>query len=744
MSVASRLAAWWSRSGGLPAVTRAVGEMPTGEPVTVEIFVDGLWSDITPLVMVRDDSGHIETTVGQSGEGSAVDPSSCRFQLNNRNGMFSPRNPMSPLYGKIGRNTKMRVSVPKGFVKDYRFQGEISAWPQKWDLTGRDVWVEVEAAGVLRRLNQGVAPLRSTLYRGLTAPGLTNKPVAYWPCEDATDATTIASGLSDGAPMTILGTPSLAAFSGFASSAALPTMGAGAFVGTVPPYVSPNKAFQVRFLLAVPAAGAVNGQRICSLRCTGSGRRLDLIYGTGGTLTLTGYDGDGTVLNTTGTWAFGVDGKLLRVDIEADQIGVTGDSSVTLASVEPGAHTGSAVVQTWGGVLFGQVTTVTMAPDGGLTDTAVGHISVQPDITTVFDLGPQLAAYDGETAGARVQRLEGEENIPFGSLGNLADTATMGPQGRDTVLNLVLECAAADMGILYERWTSFGLGYRTRISLENQSPGLALTYTSHHLADLPIPVDDDQLTRNDWTVSRPSGSSARSTLDTGALSTQDPPMGVGTYADSVTVNVQVDSQLPDQAAWRVHLGTVDEPRYPQISLNLAHASFVSNPQLRADALGLHPGDRITISDVPSWLPPGDISLLVLGRTETINHFQHTIVLNCAPESPYHLAVVDGTYGWADTEGSILAADAGAADTTVLVTTTAGPSWVPSAASLLASPDEFPFDVQTGGEVMTVTAITGTVADDFNRFVSSSWGTALTGETWTATGGSASDYSVQGA
>jgi hypothetical protein len=60
-------------------------------------------------------------------------------------------------------------------------------------------------------------------------------------------------------------------------------------------------------------------------------------------------------------------------------------------------------------------------------------------------------------------------------------------------------------------------------------------------------VDDDQATRNDITAVRKNGSSYRLVATSGPLSVQAPPLGVGRYDDSVTVNVQTDDQLQDQA-----------------------------------------------------------------------------------------------------------------------------------------------------------------------------------------------------
>lgn len=149
--VAALTAGWQRRLGGqagpLGPVSGGSGESPNGSRLQVELLVGGTWVDITAYVMQRDGSGGISISRGQPNEASGTDPSRCTFQLNNRDGRFSPRNPASPYFGLIGRNTPLRVSVPSGNDKSYRFQGEVAQWPQRWDTTGTDVWVELEAAG---------------------------------------------------------------------------------------------------------------------------------------------------------------------------------------------------------------------------------------------------------------------------------------------------------------------------------------------------------------------------------------------------------------------------------------------------------------------------------------------------------------------------------------------------------------------------------------------------------------------
>lgn len=79
--------------------------MPT---TRADLLIDRAWSNITPDVYSR---GAVTITRGRADEASRPEPSTCRLTLNNRSGKYSPRNPTSALYGKIGRNTPLRFGV---------------------------------------------------------------------------------------------------------------------------------------------------------------------------------------------------------------------------------------------------------------------------------------------------------------------------------------------------------------------------------------------------------------------------------------------------------------------------------------------------------------------------------------------------------------------------------------------------------------------------------------------------------
>lgn len=79
--------------------------------IQVDLKIDGAWTEITSDVYRRD---QITITRGRSNEEGVIGPGRCDLTLNNRSGKYSPRNPTGVYYGKIGRNTPIRVSVNHG------------------------------------------------------------------------------------------------------------------------------------------------------------------------------------------------------------------------------------------------------------------------------------------------------------------------------------------------------------------------------------------------------------------------------------------------------------------------------------------------------------------------------------------------------------------------------------------------------------------------------------------------------
>jgi hypothetical protein len=591
---------------------------------------------------------------------------------------------------------------------DPRFVGEVTSWPQMWDQTGTDIWSPVECADVVRRLGQGQQPLSSTLKAFIAGETAIR---AWWPMEDGTSATSFASGLSSGVPMTFTSaSPDLASdATSFVASKPLPQFNGARFTGIVSAYSSFSiGTIQTRFLLAIPAGGAVNGSSLIKLYCTGSAGIWELTYGTGGTLTLAARDSGDTLISTVVSGvAFALNGAPCYVSIHLVQN--AGNVDWALNTCTPGSPPAIGGVS---GTLAGQsvIQAKKLIMNNGLTltDTTVGHASVASTITTLTtDYVAVLNAYNGETATTRMRRLSTAVGVSFRSMGAPNGNVTLGPQELDTYLNVMQSAAATEGGILFSPKDLLGLAYRTVAALSAQPADATLDYSLNQTATFQ-PTEDDAYIRNDVTVSQPSGSSARVVDTTSTLSTQAPPLGVGTYDTAVTVNVATVAQLPNQAGWRVRVGTVDEARYPTIDVNLASYEIVA-AALTSTFTALDIGDRLDVINPPAWLPPDTISQTIRGYTETLSQYTRYMSYNCSPAAPFNTAGLYGapTYQASrySSDGSTLNGAHNSTTTSLSVATASGPLWITTA----LVPADFPFDIRVSGERMTVTAVAGTTS-----------------------------------
>ncbi|MGW7498581.1 hypothetical protein ACWGKA_30425 [Streptomyces luteogriseus] len=576
--------------------------------------------------------------------------------------------------------------------RQVRFSGEYSDWPARWSNGGHLILVEGEGAGILRRLNQGKKLLQSTLRRRIPSDSTL---IAYWPMEDDSAATQAYSPVPGVAPMKLTNFD-MASDDSLGGSSPLPVLQpGGSLSANVPPPASGTGPWHVELVNYIPAAPVAQAV-LYEIVCSGTGNRYRVRVQTNN-VQLQVLDADDNQLLLTSTGAGSQPsffGNWNRVRIFARQNGANVDVDLGWlnAANSSGGHfqTGS-----FAGTV-GRVTSIRSSFGAGLEGTAIGHLAVfQASNTAVFNDADN--GFGGELAAARLTRLAAEESLSLVITGDASETAAMGAQRPATLLEQLEQCEQADGGILIEDRSRLGLRYRTRASQYNQTPQLTLSYGSKGLGALE-PVDDDSNLRNDVTVERVGGSSGRAELTTGRLSVLDPPNGVGRYDDSVSINLSTDSQTEPMAHWLMHLGTVDEARYPVVTIRLHRA-----PELIPTVLDMIEGDLIRITDLPDFLPPGPVDLIVQGLTERIGVRTWEIDFVCAPGSPWRVGVVeDAELGRIDTDGSQLSASASEAATSLSVAATAGPPWITSA----QYPADFPFAIRVGGEVMTVTAISG--------------------------------------
>lgn len=560
--------------------------------------------------------------------------------------------------------------------RKYRYHGEVAAWPQKWGPVGADAVASIQAGGTLRRLGMGQNPTNSALYRGAIRMQAPFTPVAYWPMEDGANSTQIASALSGGVPMLFTGTPTLSSNSDFACSAAIPVLNGATFSGDITAY-TPGTANAVTLLCEVPSSGDTNNGVIASLVMTGgSVARLNLVYTNiagNGELALQAFGANGASVFSTIFYDFFVNGQKMVMSF---QLQGTGYAFQAFAVGTPGG-----VENFTGSFTLGAMERVIINPGGLLTGTAVGHVVVQTAPVGFTQWYGPANAWAGERAGLRFQRLCIEEGIPFIGRGNLYDTMPMGTQSIETVVSLLQECVDADQSVWTEPRGCTGFGFRTRVSVGNQVPVVVFDYNQDQLSGDLEPTEDDQTTINDFTANQTTdGSSARVVKTVGPMSVNPSPNGVGRYDNSGSFNTFYDSDLLNIASWKIHLGAVNQPRYPGIQSTLANGSL--SAAMAYAIQDMDHGDRLQVANPPPWLPPGLIDQIVNQTNETLFIKQYDEKWVGVPAAPWDIGYLDTPAFRLDTSGSSLSnAASGALNANWLFSVPADPNGTPASGSL---------------------------------------------------------------
>lgn len=593
----------------------------------------------------------------------------------------------------------------------YRFYGEMAELPQRWDVSGKDVTTLAAASGILRRLGQGTTPVSSPLKRAITSSA--TRPIAYWPCEDAVGSTSIASASSAQA-MTITGSPSLAGDSHIGGSAPLPTPTGSSWAGIVPSYSLPStNSAQLSFVYYANTALANNATL---LRITTTTTRFDFNFWSGGPgFYINVYDAaTGTLVGPDNSGTDGFNSSLTTAYAGSISIYQSGSAIGYAYALGTGSNRAWTTFATIASRQLGRVVRIDVNPSGTVTDTVIGHLAVYaPELNPSLHSGAgspdiyrtNVAGNAGETAGRRFIRLCLESGIQPRTWGDPDDSPAMGGQGSDTLLNLLTACAEADGGLLAEPRDVLGIGMRMRSSLFDETSSVTLSHSSGHLSPPLEPTDDDQQTRNYWTYTNSTtGNAVVASLDQGAMSTANPPAGVGRYADQKTLNLADDTLLDDLTTWAVHVGTVNEQRFPAFTCQLEAPAFgAASSALSQSVQKLDIGQVATLTGWPAGQSPDDARQLIQGTTEIFTAKSWFVTFNASPASPYDVLLLDdGTAARLDLDGSTLHdATINSSATSFQVDTDLTVS-----GGCLWSTTDTPYDIRMGGEVMTVTAVTG--------------------------------------
>jgi hypothetical protein len=657
----------------------------------IELWLGGAWVDFSSRLLTQT----LSPNPGRTSGGNTVSPSTIAFSLDNPLGDLTPYRAESTYWPDIDVGMLVRYSV--FWDGDWHIRGVFEAtevephWPygdlSDGTTTGRpgESYVAIQAADILQRLSDNQQSLRSPLYRSMVGIAEGDYvPQAYWPMEDGADASRFASALPGGTPMSFAGSVDPSSDSDLAGSEALPTFAVGASARfTVPTYTDTDK-WVIQALVKLTASAV-----IFDLTTDGTGRRIVVAYSSGSsTIDVDIYDASGISVysgdtaitsDSIGVWLSVTFG--LRGDTATDQFNLT--YNVIGTNVFPGF--GDLVSGRYGRIVGGTFMSNLVG------ETGAGHLAVFTDPN--FDHGIDDAIHAdaatgwfGETAGRRLERLFREEGIAFTSAGDLDETAPMGAQPIDTLINTARDCESTDLGILHAQRDANGLHYRTRADLYNQTPALVIDAAQNELANPFRPAATAKHIVNDVTVDRPGGSSAR-VID------QDSIDKVGLRARSYSANTETDDQVTQVAGWLLNLGTPDGMHYPSVSSELTIAT-----QLIEDWLALKLGDRIQVINLPPQHPSDTVDLLVDGYTEPHSPGRWTPQINCSPAAPWDVAELDDDdLGKLDTAGCVMQAGATSGATSFTVATTVLPRWTTDAG-------EMPIPILVSGQVNSVTAI----------------------------------------
>ncbi|MFG2837023.1 hypothetical protein ACGFYE_18710 [Streptomyces zaomyceticus] len=568
-----------------------------------------------------------------------------------------------------------------------RLEGEVPAWPPERHLSGNDSTVTIAPAGIMRRLGIGKRPLDSALRRYLTAAG----PVECWPLTDGAEATS-------GAPL--IGTSPVRVI-----STNPPSWAGGELAAWVEPVLN------VDTLAKVVAPAPSSPLMATDWSVDWSFSELDSV------LLASVWERSASGR----TWNLTLDPALGTVRLDTAILGGGGGflGSVTAAVYNDLPHhirlrtsSGGGSAAWWLYIDGVQVLNGVEATDAGppmslewvcgltgsFNSMALGYVTLWgASAPAVADVYRALVGNPGETAGARMSRVAAEQGVPLSLDGEAPSTTPLGVQHRETFLDTLEVGSKADMGMLLERRDARALLYRARHTLYSQAPILTLDYSNGIISGQFRPVDDDRLPRNMVTARREGGSEHTAVETSGRLSVQNPPLGIGEYAESDTYSLAADEQTAGQAWWRLHVGLHGGLRYPRVTVDLAQ------PRVRTllnSVLEANVGDLLRIVNLPPAYGHGHVDLLIRGYTEEISDKKWQLTFTCDPGGPWRVGIYDDPVrGKCDAASSQLTSGITATATSFSVTTTAGLPWI-------TTPGEFPIDITIGGEEMRATAITG--------------------------------------
>lgn len=666
--------------------------MPDLDNVDLEgqLYVNGAWTTYPGY-----SAEGWEYTIGPDVE-TGTRPNKIAFTFQNTDLNLDPEKADSPLYGQIGLNTPMRLLLDGSVVAQCSASSWVPDANQEHDAAtgyGR-AWVNVTAEGLLHTVQRWSDKLDSALTRQTLSYG--TALMGYWPIEDPSGAAQLSQRAPRGGIGNYSGGTRLASVDGPAGSSPIAQIGASTSMGGVFANAAASNGWQVCFTFQADAAPS-------------SATYLP-IFGFHDTLGR--------------TWWWNVNNSAMGIDVYSQitsalvvnhtvgngGIDLTTATRFRIKATPTGGGTSTLIEYAWyqadGSVIFG--TSTTMAENHGAptawfvrenawnTAGGIGQVFAVDDptidLTGGYDAAAAFNGYRGERAIRRWIRLMGELGLPWFFNGTDVDWCPrMGPQKPDTALNLLKEAVMTDGGIMYDSGSSYAIVMRPYHAIVHRTPVLALEKggTGDHIAPPFRRATDDHGVANDVTVENRDGMKATAVLETGPMSIEAPPTGIGRYifGGDLKLNYRDPLRLAGRANWEMRKGTLRRPRYPKLTIWLH-----KHPDLKATVQSMRPGDTITVSGEE----PDTITLRVISIERAGDAVHDRVTFNCLPAEPYDvLRYATSGNKWSSSSTTLRSSISAGATTVPIRTRYEVETW---------STTGVPYDWRIAGERVTVTAM----------------------------------------
>lgn len=662
--------------------------MPS-QDVAVELFYDSAWHDLVPADDVLADTP-ITIMRGNSDESPAPRPALVELRLENSDDMYRTGNPESPLYGKAGVNTPLRVSaggVVRGHVEASSFAAGQSRDFRRYPRRGK-AWVDVEAGGILQRVNNWSEQLKSPFRQyNEDVSGLTG----YWAMEDARGSTKAFSSVPGAGNSSLLGVSfdSQQRPPGSAPLADV-VLRDESFFQFVPG--GTNDGWQYSVVTYMTSFGGSFFTPLNLQMQDRSNVSFSIDDSTNQVTTLS-TDSSGTTrwTSTNGFDPTYFEGRWVMFVVQCTESGGTVTQDVWWRAIDE---------NTWwnqNGTFSGTTSSLKQSSGSGLPDgSTFGHMIGTTGTVDELTDEARFTAFRGhanETTADRFARLCTLKGIAYTILGTAADSYPMGPQGVDTLAKQFEEIQTTEDGLIFDDIDAVGLVFMLRGARYNQTPALTLNAagSSHGMPSLPVEVTDDLPVHNVVTAKQRDGGEYTATDSTSPMGTQAPPDGRNEYRQTVDVNVAEEATgLYQQAHWWLGRGTVNLPRYPQVVVNLAALDAATLAQVEAVDVG-------NVIEIVNYRE-NTIRLYALGWTETLGRSdaERVIAFTCAPDQQFVVGEWDAADSLWDSRTTTLKTAVNATATSLTFRTV-------SSKGVWSTTGE-PYDVFVSGERITVTSM----------------------------------------